>query len=114
MESKKKDEYTFGQCKFCLKQAALKNGLCVECQQKERNNPSFADWFEDLINKKKWKGSIGNGKKENFYENEDIKINPKWMMHLEKGAKITNGAVVIIIFYAFLFLVGIMVGTGLM
>ncbi len=26
------DEYTFGQCRICKKDAALKNGVCNDCE----------------------------------------------------------------------------------
>lgn len=33
------DKYTFGQCKVCYKDKALKNGVCKEC--KENDMPDF-------------------------------------------------------------------------
>ena len=40
----KKDEYTFGQCKICKKDTALKNGVCKDCEATE-----MPDFIEQLF-----------------------------------------------------------------
>ena len=52
----KKPEYTFGECKMCKKIATLKNGYCIQCNEKlkkitghESISGNFFDFFDMLF-----------------------------------------------------------------
>lgn len=50
--------------------------------------------IKHLTSEKKYKGDfVGNNQREEQGNNntEDIRVNPEWMMHLEKGAKAKKG-----------------------
>ena len=42
----KEDTYSFGMCKICKDNKALKNGVCPECEEKQ---PELPDYFKDLF-----------------------------------------------------------------
>ena len=51
-ENNMKDKYTFGKCKNCNKNAALKNGYCSNCQDNKADlPPGFEDLFRGFDNK---------------------------------------------------------------
>jgi len=52
-----KDEYTFGKCRICHKDEALKNGVCKDCE--DTNMP---EWMKEFF------GGFGYKKNGNLSE----------------------------------------------
>ena len=46
MKNKNPDFYYFGKCKYCNKEKALKNGICVDCGKKQ---PKCPDFLKDIF-----------------------------------------------------------------
>ena len=46
------DEYTLGQCPSCGKYGALKNGLCIDCEDKLQVPDFMKDLFDNFKDEK--------------------------------------------------------------
>lgn len=45
------DKYWLGKCEVCGENTALKNGVCCNCEEKNKNDNFFTEFFNNIINK---------------------------------------------------------------